>query len=310
MSLRCVTGPAVEPVTMADVFAHCRIDETNREPAPTASTAALASPATPGNVTAGAHRYAVVFVTASGHTEAGAMSAPVTVEDATVNGQVTLTGVPIGGATVVARDIYRTAANGSTLFKAGTIADNVTTTYTDNVADASLGAQAPTWNTTSDPHLALLVAAARQHAEHLIGRRLISQTWELVLDAFPGAEIPLGETPTLGVDFVRYYDDAKVLRTIDPADYVVDADTEPGWILPRNGFRWPSTASVANAVTVRFRAGYGTSPADVPAGIRQWILLRVKTMFDARDQAQFASGSPILSTQYVDRMLDEFRRYA
>jgi hypothetical protein len=42
------------------------------------------------------------------------------------------------------RKIYRTVAGGSTFKLVTTIADNTTTTYTDNTADGSLGANAPT----------------------------------------------------------------------------------------------------------------------------------------------------------------------
>jgi hypothetical protein len=40
--------------------------------------------------------------------------------------------------------VYRTVAGGAAYLLAGTISDNVTTTFTDNVADGSLGVAAPT----------------------------------------------------------------------------------------------------------------------------------------------------------------------
>jgi hypothetical protein len=58
--------------------------------------------------------------------------------------QVQLSAVPLGAATVTARVIYRTKANASQLQLLVTLADNTTTTYLDVLADASLGANAPT----------------------------------------------------------------------------------------------------------------------------------------------------------------------
>ena len=61
-----------------------------------------------------------------------------------------LTSIPVSGdGNVTTRRIYRTTAGGSTYKLVATIADNVTTTYTDNVADGSLGANAPSTNTAA-----------------------------------------------------------------------------------------------------------------------------------------------------------------
>jgi formylglycine-generating enzyme required for sulfatase activity len=64
------------------------------------------------------------------------------------DGKVTLTNIPLGAAGTTARKIYRTVANGSTYKYVTTISGNATTTYTGDLADASLGANAPTYNTT------------------------------------------------------------------------------------------------------------------------------------------------------------------
>jgi hypothetical protein len=59
-------------------------------------------------------------------------------------GKISLTGIVTGGGTVTARKVYRTISGGSGSYKlVATIGDNTTTTLTDNVADASLGIQAP-----------------------------------------------------------------------------------------------------------------------------------------------------------------------
>lgn len=116
--------------------------------APDAPAAALANPAAAGNVNNGDHRYLVTFVTTRGETTAGTASAIVTVANNTVNGQVDVTQIPTGDATVTARKLYRTEAAGSTYKLLTTLNDNTTTTYRDNTADASLGAIPPATNGT------------------------------------------------------------------------------------------------------------------------------------------------------------------
>src|SRR5688572_27097207 len=128
MNIVVYTAAASEPLTASEVRAHVRISATGQEPAPTAPTVALASPAIAGSVDNGAHRYVVTFVTAAGETQLGTVSEAVTVADKTVNGKVSLTAIPIGGALVTARKLYRTQAAGSTYLLLTTIANNTATT--------------------------------------------------------------------------------------------------------------------------------------------------------------------------------------
>ncbi len=103
--------------------------------APTACTVALIT--TAGNVDAGTHYYAVTYVNDSGETELGTASNTVT-NDAT-NQQNALTSIPTSpSGSVISRNIYRTKAGGADYYLLATIADNSTTTYTDNIADVSL----------------------------------------------------------------------------------------------------------------------------------------------------------------------------
>jgi hypothetical protein len=62
--------------------------------------------------------------------------------------QVGLSGIAVGPSGTTSRKVYRTAAGGSQLKLLTTIADNTTTTYTDNTPDGSLGANAPTSDTS------------------------------------------------------------------------------------------------------------------------------------------------------------------
>jgi hypothetical protein len=91
-------------------------------------------------VLTGAYQYLVTFTTASGETTAGPASATVN----PASQEVALSAIPTGIAgTVTGRNIYRTLAGGSTFYLLASLADNTTTTYTDNTADASLPSTQP-----------------------------------------------------------------------------------------------------------------------------------------------------------------------
>lgn len=73
---------------------------------------------------------------------------PVTATHTAASTQISMVCIPVAPQSfgVSARRVYRTAAGGTTFKLLTTINDNTTTTYLDNVADASLGATAPTDN--------------------------------------------------------------------------------------------------------------------------------------------------------------------
>lgn len=319
MAIAVYAAPATEPLTIAEVMAHLRMDVGNQEPAPGTPSAALIAPAAAGNVDNGLHRYVVTFVTAAGETQAGTVSAGVTVADRTVNGKVALTNIPLGGAAVIARKLYRTAAAGSTYLALATIADNTTTSYTDNVSDASLGAGAPAVNTTDDPGLSVLVSMARQQAETLLHRYLVTQTLDAYFDAFPGVhdvarcardpyrlpdEIRL--PPLQSVTEITYLDTNGVTQVLAADQYLVDAISQPARVVPAYGCSWPSTRAQANAVKVRFIAGYGAASA-VPKCVKQWMLMRIGTLWKQRNEVIVGTLVQRIPEDLVDSLLDSER---
>jgi uncharacterized phiE125 gp8 family phage protein len=312
-SLTLTAAPTTEPVTIAEVEAHLRLDETSVETAPTAPTVALASPAVAGNIDNGAHRYLVTFVTASGETQAGVASDIVTVADKAVNGKVTVSGIPLGGGAVTQRKLYRTLAGGSSYYLLTTITNNTATTYTDNIADGTLGIGAPTANTTGDPLLSIYIAAARMRAESATGRALVTQSWEMALDEWPDddegytIEIPL--PPLQSIDSIHYYDIAGTLTLLDAAQYQVDLSSEPARIAPAYNCYWPDLQEGRlGAVVIAFTAGYALT-SDIPTPVRNWILCRTASLNEHREDVAVISRGEIRPLPFLDALLDSYKVY-
>jgi uncharacterized phiE125 gp8 family phage protein len=161
-------------------------------------------------------------------------------------------------------------------------------------------------HTTDDTIITALIKAAREFAEHECNRALITQTWELALDAFPAGAIRAPKANLLTVVSLKYDDPDGVEQTLATDAYTLDTHEQPGWIVPEIDTDWPETIAAVNAVRVRFTAGYGPAASDVPQGIKTWLLLRVGTLYRNRDELAETRFAP---NPLYDRMLDPFRVY-
>jgi uncharacterized phiE125 gp8 family phage protein len=142
-----------------------------------------------------------------------------------------------------------------------------------------------------DAFIQRLIAAATGHFDArsgVLGRCLISQTWEMVLDEFPAGalELPLG--PVQSVVSVEYDDPSGVAQTVAASTYTVDTTSLSAWVVPDGS--WPPTLDNINAVRVRFVSGYGSTPAAVPDAIRHAILMLIGHWYENREAV--APGSP------------------
>lgn len=131
-----------------------------------------------------------------------------------------------------------------------------------------------------------LIGVAREYAETFTGRALITQTWDLTLDCWPyGVTIELPRPPLQSVTSIKYLDIEGVEATVDSGSvYLVDTTNRPGRIRLRLGQSWPAdTLREMAAITVRFVAGYGDDPDDVPQMIRQAMLLMIGDLYENRE---------------------------
>lgn len=127
------------------------------------------------------------------------------------------------------------------------------------------------------------IVAARAWVEGYIRRALLTQTWELYLNEFPGC-IKLPHPPLQSVTWIKYVDTDGVEQTLGGSEYSVYSQNEPALIVPAYGKNWPSSRDELNAVRVRYLAGW-QNPADVPGPIKQAIKLLVGHFYEHREHA-------------------------
>lgn len=162
-----------------------------------------------------------------------------------------------------------------------------------------------------DMLFAVWIAAARQYAESLTGRSFITQGWRLVLDEFPPC-IELERGNVQSVTSIAYRDMVGVTKTVSfgsavngvqrstDGSLVADLSGSPARIAPAFGSVWPIAVSEIGAVAVNYTAGYGPAPDDVPQGLRNWILLRVATLYANREESVPGVVTPL---PHVDGLL-------
>jgi uncharacterized phiE125 gp8 family phage protein len=161
-------------------------------------------------------------------------------------------------------------------------------------------------HSVDDTLIDALVAAATQQAQAELRRALLTQTWDLKLDRFPGCgviELPFGATAVVSVSYV---DDAGDTQVLDAAQYVVDVASAPGRLVRADGTTWPTTERRPHAVTVRMTCGFGNAAA-VPAGIKAWIQLHLAALY--RNREAFAQGVSVseLPNRFTAALLDPWR---
>lgn len=179
--------------------------------------------------------------------------------------------------------------------------------------------------TDEDAQTTSQITAACDDAEHIMGRALLPQTWQLALDSFwdpsyynapvpitvdlirgtsfttGAAAINLQKPPVTSITSIKYIDVNGALQTMSPANYqLVAASDYTARVVPVYGQLWPSTRGQPEAVLIQFVCGYADA-AHVPAMIKHAIKLIVGAMYRYKD--------PTDSPDYMAAMrcLDRYR---
>lgn len=135
-------------------------------------------------------------------------------------------------------------------------------------------------STSEDTLYDTWISAAREDFETATDRQLMDATWELGLPAAPFESIiELPHPPLLEVVSVVYDDGDGNEQTVDAANYSVVLQSGPlagrGWVSLGSGLTWPTTIGQPNSLRIRYRAGYGSTPADVPGLVKDALYMLI-----------------------------------
>jgi uncharacterized phiE125 gp8 family phage protein len=161
--------------------------------------------------------------------------------------------------------------------------------------------------TAEDTLVASLIITSRLHIEAALGLALVTQGWSWFLDAWPAAaEVPLPLRPVQSIAAVKLYAPDETVEVLSPATYLLDGGNVPPRLVRQAALPWPRPPRLANGIEIAFVAGYGNAAADVPAPIRQAILLLVAHWFEHREPVQIGTLAATLPAMVAD-LLQPYR---
>tara|TARA_R110001632_G_scaffold142795_1_gene258749 strand:- start:2 stop:655 length:654 start_codon:yes stop_codon:yes gene_type:complete len=150
------------------------------------------------------------------------------------------------------------------------------------------------------------VTTARAYIEEMNNFAIITQTWKLALDRWPSgrekwwdgvrqgsrtelygpssfSDVPLPRYPLQSITSVTTFDTGNNATAVTVADvFNVDTYRTPGRLALRSGQTWPIALRETNAIVIDYAAGYGSAAGDVPAPIKQGILLMAASLYENR----------------------------
>lgn len=181
-------------------------------------------------------------------------------------------------------------------------------------------------HTDEDADLTDLISAARCALEDYLNAALIQQTFNWILDRFPGTwgggpwwdlpevgslsgrslrrfvRVPRG--PLLSVASITIFDEADAPTIWDASNYYVA--TSEDRIYRRAATAWPRPGRVAEGIEIIYDAGFGSSAADVPGALKQGLKELVAAYYVNR--ASSDEQSPESLPALVRSIVDPFRR--
>ncbi len=172
-------------------------------------------------------------------------------------------------------------------------------------------------STAEDDLIAALVTSARLIVESATRRMLMTQTWRLSWDRWPGVvathdgflprpeilEIPFA--PFQRVSAINVFDASGVAQTIPPAAYTVDSSPERARIIFSGDP--PQPGRPVGGIAVDVVLGYGDQPANIPEPLRLAIRMLAARWFENRGDVESDAAADRLPAP-VGALVAPFRR--
>ncbi len=312
MRVTLYVAPVLEPITLAELKAHLRVD----------SETLAGNLITYQSILPGSHAVADNYTTHAGtgvsvigkeaivNLNAGTVGASGTVEAKIQESDdnSTYTDWTGGGFTLVnaANDnaIQEKAYTGTKAYIR--VVAKVLVAACEFGADVIVNAA----TTAEDDLLTDIITAAREHVEDITRRALLTQTWDYYLDEWPDKDfikLPFGNLQSVTSVSWKDTDGTETTLTVT-TDYLVETNGEGiGRIVLPYGESWPTeTLYPSNPIKIRFVCGW-TTAAGIPSKIRTAVKMICADMFENRESQVIGQAQIFFENKTVDRLLASSR---
>jgi uncharacterized phiE125 gp8 family phage protein len=151
-----------------------------------------------------------------------------------------------------------------------------------------------------------LVLTSRLHIETALSLALITQSWTMRLDRWPGTrQLDLPLAPLRSVSEVRIKDAGGRPDVVPEQSYLVDIASRPPRLVWNNRAP-PLPGVVANGIEIDLTAGFGDNAASVPAPLKHAILMLTAHWYEHRDPLEIG-GEGARIPDAVSELINPFR---
>ena len=158
---------------------------------------------------------------------------------------------------------------------------------------------------SEDELIAGLIRTARQEVERATGTALISQSWRLVLDDWPGEDtVLLRRDPVREILSITIFDADGAGSVLAPGHYQLDGFSAPARLFLR---KRPAPGLELNGIEIDFLAGFGEAGTDVPDLLKRAILMLAAHWYEFR--GVYGAGSqPVSFPGEYQRLIGGWRK--
>lgn len=141
--------------------------------------------------------------------------------------------------------------------------------------------------TIEDDYINNLIQMGREFAENYCNRSLLSQTIETKVTCITEQGIVLPRGVIQSISTIKYKDENETEQTWGDSNYYLNTLHEPNILHLKKG---TTTPYPTDGYTITYVAGW-TQESDVPAAIKQAILLTIGDMYENRQDVKRTSTS-------------------
>jgi uncharacterized phiE125 gp8 family phage protein len=161
--------------------------------------------------------------------------------------------------------------------------------------------------TADDDGILMMIEAATQACEDVMQRAILPATYAVKLSAWADT-IALGPAGVRAITGIQYLDATGQDTTLASTEYTLDSDPLRAAVVPAYGKSWPAAREHVGSIRITYTAGTWAAPADIPAAVKQWILLRVGALYENREA--WTSGKTIEPNPHIDGLIARWRVYS